>query len=313
MRRRSFLLKAVGVAALVGGGLWLKDHVLWRKPDLSFGPEGSGWLDFVEARTAAPVVEAVIAGRKVRALLDTGAQYSVIDRRLVDSLGLGEGFDLPLVAYGVGGQPQAGRGVSLDLRLGQLDVPNLRAAILDLGPLADEAGLGTQLVLGQDLFGASILELDLKARRVRLSDPETFAPSTEMQAVTVAKKGTALTAEVTIEGAVITAVVDTGFTSMLALSTTTATTSGLLDGRPEQTGSSLVLGGMAPARIVEVKTLTFDRKLWRGIKVQVFGDSPLPNYPQALLGMEAFEGRRVALDLGQGRLFQSGELDLTVG
>lgn len=313
MKRRSFLLRAVGLAAVVGGGFWLKDNLLWGAPRLSFGAEGSGWLDFAVPSTTAPTVEVHIAGRMVTALLDTGAQYSVIDRALVDELGLGDRFDLPLIAYGVGGQPQAGKGVSLDLRLGQLEVPRLRAAILDLGPLASAEGLGAQLVLGQDLFGAAVMDLDLKARRVRLLDPAGFVPSTDMKAVPVAMKGTALTCDITLEGAVIEAVVDTGFTGLIALSHSAATTAGLLDGRDETQGTSIVLGGVAKARIVRAQTLTFDNQLRRGVQVQVFEDSPLPNYPQALLGMQMFERLKVALDLGQGRLFQSGELDLTIG
>jgi len=313
MKRRSFLVQALGTAGLVGGGLWLKDNVLWRKPSLSFGAGGSGWLKFAERQTVSPTVMIELMGRPVKALLDTGAQYSVIDKGLFDHLELGEGFPLPLIAYGVGGTPQAGRGVSLDLTIGQLQVPRLRTAILDLGPLADPDGLGAQVVLGQDLFAVTVMDLDLRGRHVRLLDPETFAPASGLQEVAVNKKGTAMTSEVSLEGAVIQAVIDTGFTDLLALSTSAATTAGLLDGREETSGSSIVLGGMAKSRLVRAQTLTFDRQMWRDAEVQVFEDRPLPNYPDALIGMAAFERRRVALDLGRGRLFQQGELDLTVG
>jgi predicted aspartyl protease len=36
-------------------------------------------------------VEVLLNGTPVRALVDSGAQYSVVDRALVDRLGLGEG------------------------------------------------------------------------------------------------------------------------------------------------------------------------------------------------------------------------------
>ncbi|WP_409020176.1 aspartyl protease family protein [Brevundimonas vesicularis] len=313
MRRRTFLLRAAGLAAAVGGGLWLKDNLLWKRPKLSFGPGGSSWLPFASRRATVPTVQIKIGGRAVTALVDTGAQYSVIDRDLVTELGLGQGFDMPLVAYGVGGQPQAGRGVTLDLTVGQLHVPQLRTAILDLGPLATEAGLGAQVVLGQDLFNAAILELDMERQRLRLVDPETWIPTAGHQPVEVSRKGTALTTEVSLEGAVIEAVIDTGFSALIALSEGTATTAGLLDGREERSGASIVLGGVARARMIQAQTMTFDQALWREVQVHVFADSPLPNYPQALLGMAAFAGRQVALDLGRGRLYQSGELDLTVG
>jgi predicted aspartyl protease len=314
MRRRSFLIRAGAAAAAVGGGLWLKDHVIWRRPRLTF-PDGgtSGWSPFVVHDAATPTVRVRIAGREVTALVDSGAQYSVIDRALVEALGLTTFFDMPLVAYGVGGQPQVGRGVTLDLMIGSLTVTGLRTAILDLGPLADEAGLGAPLVLGQDLLGEAVLELDLKRRRARFADPDGYVVSPALRPVPVRRSGTALTAEVTVEGAVIRAVIDTGFSSLIALSQGAAETAGLLDGRPETAGSSIVLGGMARARVIEAKTVTFGDDLWRGVATPVFANSPLPNYPDALLGVAAFDDRDVSLDLGRGRLHVSPQMDLTVG
>lgn len=314
MRRRSFLIRAGAAAAAVGGGLWLKDHVIWRRPTLAFADGGtSGWSPFVVANPATPTVRVRIAGREVTALIDSGAQYSVIDRALVEALGLTTYFDMPLVAYGVGGQPQVGRGVTLDMAVGTLTVSGLRAAILDLGPLADAAGLGAPLVLGQDLLGEAVLELDMKRRRSRLVDPRDHVVSPALRAVAVKRSGTALTAEVTVEGAVMRAVIDTGFSSLIALSQGAAEAAGLLDGRAETAGSSIVLGGVARARVIEVQTVTFGDDLWRAVATPVFASSPLPNYPDALLGIEAFEHREVALDLGRGRLHVSPLMDLTVG
>jgi predicted aspartyl protease len=314
MRRRSFLIRAGAAAAAVGGGLWLKDHVIWRRPRLTF-PEGgtSAWSSFVVRDAATPTARVRIAGREVTALIDSGAQYSVIDRVLVEALGLTTFFDMPLVAYGVGGQPQVGRGVTLDLSIGSLGVGALRAAILDLGPIASAEGLGAPLVLGQDLLGEAVLELDMKRRRVRFANPGGHFVSPALRQVPVRRSGTALTAEVTVESAVLRAVVDTGFSSLIALSQGAAETAGLLDGRPESAGSSIVLGGVARARVIEARTVTFGDDLWRGVATPVFADSPLPNYPDALLGMEAFEDREIMLDLGRGRLHLSPMMDLTVG
>ena len=49
------------------------------------------------------------------------------------------------------------------------------------------------------------------------------------------------------------------------------------------------------------------------LQVGVFEQPPLPNFPGALIGMEAFAGRRVAIDLGEAALWVSRPLDLTVG
>lgn len=314
MRRRSFLIRAGAAAAAVGGGLWLKDHVIWRRPTLRFAEGGdSGWLPFVVNDAATPTVRVRIAGREVTALIDSGAQYSVIDRALVEALGLTRFFDMPMVAYGVGGQPQVGRGVTLDVAVGSMSVGALRAAILDLGPLAAESGLGAPLVLGQDILGEAVLELDMKRRRARLTDPGDHVVSPALRPVAVQRSGTALTAEVTVEGAVIRAVIDTGFSSLIALGQDAAEAAGLLDGRSETVGSSIVLGGVAKARVIEAKTVTFGDDLWRSVGVPVFADGPLPHAPDALLGVAAFADRDVALDLGRGRLHVSPQMDLTVG
>jgi predicted aspartyl protease len=168
-------------------------------------------------------------------------------------------------------------------------------------------------VLGQDLLGEAVLDLDLKRRRTRFADPDSHAVSPALRPAPVKRSGTALTAEVTVEGAVLRAVVDTGFSSLIALSQGAAQAAGLLDGRAETAGSSIVLGGVAQARVIEARTVTFGDDLWRSVRTPVFADSPLPNYPDALLGVAAFEDREAVLDLGRGRLHLAPAMDLTVG
>ena len=117
----------------------------------------------------------------------------------------------------------------------------------------------------------------------------------------------------TVEGVTVDAVVDTGASSLLALDQSTAQTAGLLDGRPQVSGTSLVLGGAMRASVIEARTVTFAGYLYRRVQVGVFDQPPLPNFPGALVGMEAFADRRAAIDVGAGTLHVSQPLDLTVG
>ena len=73
------------------------------------------------------------------------------------------------------------------------------------------------------------------------------------------------------------------------------------------------MGGALRSTTVEARTVTFADHLYRRVSVGVFDQPPLPNFPGGLIGMEAFRGRRVAMDLGAGALFVSRPLDLTVG
>ncbi|MCZ4108773.1 retropepsin-like aspartic protease [Brevundimonas diminuta] len=313
MNRRTLLIRAGAAAAAVGGGLWLKDHVLWRRPSVTFGADGtSGWLGFVAPRTLLPTVRVRLAGRELTALIDSGAQYSVIDRRLVAELGLDDLFDMPLIAYGVDGRPQMGRGVTLDLAVGTARVGRLRAGILDLGPLGGDEGLGAPLILGQDLLMEAALEMDLRRRRLRLLDEARTALAPAYRPLPVRRSGTALVVEVVVEGAPVRAVVDTGSSSLLALSDEAARTAGLLDGRPEQLGSSIVLGGVARTRMVRAQSVALGGEAWRNVATAVYAGRALPNYPEALLGMEAFAGRNVILNLGDGRLHLAPLMDVTI-
>ena len=324
MKRRAFLARAGLLAAGVGGAWWLREHVVWRRPDVSFVSGGTtGWLPYAEPRANLPTVMTTIAGIPVRALIDSGAQYSVIDRGLLDALkhevtgaaaqALDARFKMPLLAYGVGGQPQLGEGTTLDIQVGGLTLGALRTAILQLGPLALREGLSVQLILGQDVLGETVLDLDTDDRRLALSRPGSHMSEAGVAPIEVRRDGDALAVETTVEGAVIEAVVDTGASALLTLSQSAAQSAGLFDGRPVREGSSIVLGGAMASQVIEARTLTFGDQLFRGVDLPIYPDVRVPGFPRALLGMEAFAGQRVMLDLGGGRLSMSRPLDLTVG
>lgn len=315
MNRRAFLIRAAGLAVVVGGAWWVRETWLWPKPSLEFAGSGATpWMAY-RRQSLVPTVQVRLGGRDVAALIDSGAQYSVIDRRLVADLPAPGRtmFDMPLVAYGVGGAAQVGRGTTLDLELPGLAIRGLRAAILDLGPLASEQGLMTPLILGQDVLGQAVLALDPGRRHARLIRRDAFVRPSGLTPAVVRRDGGGLTTEVTVEGASITAVVDTGASALLGLSREAASGAGLLDGRPQKSGISLVLGGALRSATVEARTVTFADHLYRRVPVGVFDQPPLPNFPGGLVGMEAFRGRRMAMDLGAGALFVSRPLDLTVG
>jgi len=170
MNRRNLLIRTAGLLAVAGGAWWARDHLLWPTPVLTFDSSGATpWLPYAR-RSATPTVQVMLAGRPLLALIDSGAQYSVIDRTLFETLPSAERslFDMPLVAYGVGGGAQMGRGTTLEIDLPGLSIGGLRAAILNLGPLASENGLRTPLILGQDVLGEAVLALDPARRYARL-------------------------------------------------------------------------------------------------------------------------------------------------
>lgn len=314
MRRRDLLIRLGLVAGGAGGAWWLRDHVVWRGPTVAFAANGSsGWLPYAEPRAPTPTVEVAVNGQPVRALIDSGAQYSVIDRSLVERLGLTNVFNIPMVAYGVGGDAQVGRGTTLDVAIGGLRLTGLRAAILGLGPLASDQGLAAALILGQDVLRELVLELDTAEHRVRFLPREGWTPPSSLKPVPVTRAGKALQAGITLEGATVNAVIDTGASAVLAVTRETAEAAGLLDGRERTPGQSIVLGGTVRAETVVVRTLTIGDELYRQATVAIYDDVAVPGFPKALIGMAAFENRRLALDLGGPGLFIERPMEITVG
>ena len=184
---------------------------------------------------------------------------------------------------------------------------------LGLGPLAGPQGLAAPLILGQDVLRHLVLDLDAPERRLRFSARDGWTPPAEVRPIAVTRNGRALQAAITVEGAEVQAVVDTGASAVLAVTRETARAAGLLDGRDSRPGQSIVLGGVVRADTVVARTLTIGDDLHRDAEVAIYDDVAVPGFPKALIGMEAFAGRRLALDLGGPRLFASRALDITVG
>jgi predicted aspartyl protease len=157
-----------------------------------------------------------------------------------------------------------------------------------------------------------VLEVDAVERRVRLVRPDAFTPDPDMRETPAKKAGRALAVMATAEAAEVEAVVDTGATAILALTEAAAETAGLLDGRETDTGTSIVLGGAIEAQTLIARTVTIGDALYREVTVAIYASAPIPGFPQALVGMEAFAGRRVALELAGPRLWTSQAIDVRV-
>lgn len=299
--RRSFLTQALWLAAGAGAVLLVRDKVLWSAPQPDFAAGGSsGWLDFVAPRQLLPTIRARIGGREVTALLDSGAQYSVLDRALSDELALKPSF-APLVAVGVGGQAQLGRGVTVDVAVGDLAFSRLKAAVLELGPIASPRGLDAPLILGQDVLGQVIADIDFPQRRLMLAGDAHVMP-TGARAAPVRAHGRALRADVTVNGTPVEAVVDTGASVVLALTREVAETAGLLAGQTPRRGSSVVLGGQLAGQIITAPRVDFAGAIFTDVDVLLYPGQPMPGFPTALLGVGALRRFRAVLDHAGGTM-----------
>ncbi len=297
--------------------MWLlRDRLAWPLPEVAFrgGGDTTGWLTLPEPGGMVEL-PAVIAGRQIRVVLDSGAQYSAIDTGLATELALPQASPVPMLAFGVSGQPSVTRSVRLDLDLGAMTLTGLRAATLDLDPLSRLTRRPFSMLLGRDLLRAVVAEIDFPRGRVAFWRSASWSPGAEWRAATV-RSGTAaaLMAEVQVENAEpLDVMVDTGATGALALSEKAATAAGLLAGRDVRTGRSVTLGGVSQDRMVRAAHVRFAGRRFDDVDVQIFAPAANAPIPAGLLGLGLLRRFRVALDHDRGRMFLIGPYDLPAG
>ena len=243
-----------------------------------------------------------INGAPTVALLDSGAQRSVVDLDLARRLGLQSQLAFPVVAFGVGGGSQIGRAVTADVGLSPLTLPSLRLTALTIGPLASAAGLGAPLVLGQDVLGQLAVDIDFPNRRLRFISRGGFHQPAGFKAVSARRRGGALVLDVAVGATAIEAILDTGASSALSVSDVTARRLGLVDAQPSPV-ASMVLGGAVNSRMTTASRLTLFGRTFADVEVQVFPPEAIPGFPQAVLGVESLRDMRVVIDLGSAALF----------
>ena len=307
--RRGFLGGLAWLGAGAAGTWLLREQVFWPTASLDAEAVGgeSGWMPFADDRIPLALIKVGLNGATVTALVDSGAQNSLIDRALADRLELAEALAPPMIAYGAGGGSQVGRGADAEVQLGDMTLNRVRAAVLELGPIAEARAGGVGMILGQDLLQVVVADIDFPNRRARFLPREAHAPPPDSRPASAWKNGRALQARLALEGAPVDAIVDTGATAALSLTRSEAGRAGLLDGRTERRTTSIVLGGAVEGAAVRASRIAFAGRTFEDVEVHIIPDSGLPGFPTGLLGLGLLDEERVLLDLGGGslRLMQS--------
>ncbi len=306
MISRRALVSRLGLLAAGGAALYMiRDRIPWPPPRIAFAKgEASPWMPL--PRNARLIeIDGEAAGHPIRIVVDSGAQFSAIDRALAERLGLPQAMTLPMLAYGVSGEPSLTHTVRFDLALPGLSVQGMRAAVLDIAALSSATGRAFQMLLGRDVLRELVLDADYPRDRVRFHRPAAFRPPPDAREVPLKLVRGAPMVEVQVEQAApIEVLVDTGATGLLALSANAAREAGLLaPGREVREAHSVSLGGVSIDQMVRAAAIQVAGVTLRGVDVQIYSPSARGPIPQGLLGSGLFRRYRLALDLQGGRLF----------
>ncbi|MEW5688338.1 MAG: aspartyl protease family protein [Pseudomonadota bacterium] len=295
-----------GFAAVAGGAavFAIRDR-LPHDLDIRFADgRRTPWLPLQPGRGLVEI-DVTVNGRPVRAVVDTGAQLTAIDRALADDLGLARTIAAPILAYGVSGAPSLTHTVTLDLATPGLSVPGVRAAALDLAELSGATGREFQLLIGRNVLRELILEVDFPMDRARFLAPGTYRAPVDGQVIPLkAGGGGAPTVPVSVEGRPpLDLLLDTGASGWLALSETAAEQLGLLAaGRPVTRAQAVSLGGVRLDRVTQASHVNIGDLSLQRVPVQIYAPALRFGVPTGLVGAGALQGLRVAVDLGGRRV-----------
>ena len=280
---------------------------MWPTPKVIFaGGDHSGWMD-LPLPGGLIDLPARIGGVTLRAVVDSGAQYSAIDAGLAQRLALPAATPIPMVAFGVSGGPSLTRAVTLDADLGAFALKGLRAATLDLQPLSGLTRQPFSLLLGRDFLRTVTAEVDFPRARAAFFAPAAWRPPAGAHAAAVASRSGGLMVQVQVEAAPpLEVMLDTGATGALALSEGAAKASGLLDGRPLATGQSVTLGGVSEDGVVLASQVVFAGRRLTDVEVQIYRPAANAPVPNGLLGLGVLQRFHLALDVAGARLFLIG-------
>ena len=295
----------IAMALAAGAGLFLvRDRLPWPPLEPKFdNGRDTPWRKLPPGGVIE--IDATVNGAPIRAVVDSGAQFSAIDRGLAERLALPRTVAAPILAYGVSGGPMLTHTVRLDLATPGLTAPNLRAAALDLAAVAQVTGRDFHLLIGRDVLRHVVVEADFPMGRVRFLARDAYRAPPDAHAVPLTQTGRGPMVGVAIEGGPpVQVLVDTGALAVLALSEAAARNAGLLaPGRPVSEAHSVSLGGLALNRRVTAKRVVVSDIALQDVAVQIFTPSPGAPAPSGLLGTGLFARYRMVLDLGGGRLW----------
>ncbi|MGI4876749.1 MAG: aspartyl protease family protein [Janthinobacterium lividum] len=172
------------------------------------GTTSSGWLPFEYFAGNRVFVPIKINGRAVLALLDSGASETVIDTSFARAAGLTPKGKL--TGQGEAGSTTYGTVEGVDIKLGDAHWSGGTPVAIDLAAVARQLGHPVPVILGGEIFKASVVDLDFGAHRIAFRRPFSYAAPVGAHEVPLTAAGEIRAITATVEGRPATLVFDLG-------------------------------------------------------------------------------------------------------
>lgn len=267
------------------------------------GRTDSGWLDFELFSQRRLFIPVTIQGQTVDAMLDSGAEVTVVDRTFAEKIGLvGQGG---VTAIGTGGSETVSIAPGFDVRLGGAELKGVTVAVMDLSPITQALGRPVPVLLGKEMMNQAITDIDFAERRIRLVAPDAFAPPPGTIELPLTPVNGLRALPVVIEdGPTVMAMFDLGNGTPLALFPGYAAEARLTQGRRVSAVMAGGVGGAAPAVLFNLNRLSIGGHVFESVPATVRGEGVWAREDAAAnVGMPILSRFRLMIDFGGDRLF----------
>lgn len=255
------------------------------------------WIPFRIDRLRLIEIEVQVNGQRAAAVVDTGATRTVFDRSFVTQAGIEvrEGFRGNGLTSALSGGLTTGTRIDIAGRR----LPGLDAAVLDLSAISAALGHKVDVVLGQELFAAGLVEIDFPRNRLRL-----LAPGAELEAGTPVQLGAALDRLRTLPAELpgdlgVNAALDLGSNIALYIDPALAERHRLLERLRTSTSASAGAEGIEVSTVAVLPSVTIAGIRLNNVPVQIPQRWQFAS--QALVGLPILSRFRLGLDFTNSR------------
>jgi predicted aspartyl protease len=228
--------------------------VLSRPKLFPAGVTASGWLPFEFFAGNRIFIPAQVNGVQTVVMLDSGASSSVLYQHFAESIGLKPQGQM--TAEGTGGSSTLGVLNGVVLSLGDLRLSGQTMVAIDLSAVQHRLGHPLPVILGNELFQNTVVDIDSAQHRINFRDPDSFQPPNTASAVASATADGIHTVTATIEGKNATLEFDLGNASPLALFPRFWQQEGFMGDRRASTTEVGGLGGMHVSPLALIKSVS---------------------------------------------------------
>ena len=219
------------------------------------GSHATEWINFEFYDDDQIFIPAEVKGRAVKLLLDSGAGISLLDSGFAKRIGVQATGKLPI--SGVGGQATMQIASQLQIQLAGLTLRRIRAGVMDLSQISEQAGHPMPVILGKEVFNELIIDIDFAHRRIAFRDPAAFSAPPGAARLALGRHQDRRSIPVSVEGREpVSFDFDLGNNGGLIVYSAYRDQAHLLDGRPQSLGLSAGVGGLIKSKVATLKSIS---------------------------------------------------------